>query len=267
MLNILCALHCEAKPLIQRFGLKQRQDDTPFPIFANESAQLAVCGIGKIAAAGAVGWLGAHSSERSAWLNIGIAGHAHHEIGHAALAHSITDASSSRRFYPDIVHFKGLPTLGITTVDQPAATYPDNDLVEMEASGFYQSSQKFSTVDLIHCLKIVSDNTRNPPEKIDKGFVYDLISQSLPAIEALIEQIRSLIPISPEIDSSAYRNQCNWSETEKHQLERLLVRWKAMEKEPPSTLHLNSSAKILKFLEHSLNELPLCFTPSTSKKK
>ncbi|ADI37524.1 putative uncharacterized protein [Waddlia chondrophila 2032/99] len=267
MLNILCALHCEAKPLIQHLRLRKLQESAPFPVYENEAMRLAVCGIGKIAAATATGWLGARENTCSAWLNIGVAGHADLPIGYQALALSVTDAGSSKRFYPDISLIKGLPMHGVTTVDKPSFSYPDKDLVDMEAAGFYQAAQRFATVDRIHCLKIVSDNAWHPTEKINKEFVRDLIGQSITKIESLIGQILALIPNPPAIDDSPYVALCHWTETEKHQLERLLIRWKAMEKSPPLCQHLKTSREIIQFLEHTLNQLPLCFTPSTTKKK
>lgn len=267
MLNILCALQCEAQPLISYLGLKQQRGSAPFPVYESETARLAVCGIGKVAAAMATGWLAAAKPEPSLWANIGVAGHIDLPIGQVCLAHSVTDCGTLRRFYPDISAIRGLPTIEVKTLDKPSFEYPQDALIEMEASGFYQAAQRFATVDRIHCLKVVSDNLQHPSEKINKGFVRKLIEQSLPKVENLLEQMRPLLPPISQIDCSPYLEQRRWTETERHQLERLLVRWNAVEGKPPGCQHLGTSREILKFLEHTLNRQPLCFTPSTSKKK
>lgn len=265
MLNILCALHCEAQPIIQRLGLKLSTQTTSFPVYENAQARLAISGIGKLSSAAAAGVLGATAKEESCWLNVGIAGHAHHEIGKGILAHKITDQGSRQRFYPEIASYNDFKTGCVTTVDSPIAHYPDDTLYEMEASGFFQTAQRFATVDRIQCFKVISDNKDKPPNKINKAFVQDLIQQSIDPIERLIEKMIALKTEPAAMDTSEFQKHCHWTQTELHQLERLLVRWKAMKIEVPDYQHLTDANTILTYLENTLNQQPLCFTPSTTK--
>ncbi len=228
MLNILCALHCEAKPLIQRFGLKQNTTFSLFPIFENEDIRLIVSGTGKIPAASAATFLGTLNKEPSAWLNIGIAGHPSKSLGSYAAAHSILDESSKKKYYPGIAHFSQFSSSAVTTVDQPQCNYPKECLYEMEAAGFFHAAQKFSTVEFIHSFKVVSDNLQSPANRLNKGLVQELIQTAIDPIESFIHQLQSLVPkISGIVDTAPYEKHCKWSQTELYQLIRLLTRWTA----------------------------------------
>lgn len=267
MLNILCALHCEANPITRSYRLKIKQSPTPYPIYEGDNIRLIVSGIGKLSAAGAAAYLGALHEAETSWLNIGIAGHREKEIGTCILAHKITDAGSNLHFYPEIASYHDFPSDCVTTVDQPINHYPEPTIYEMEASGFFHTAQRFATVDRIQCLKVISDNAESPTHKINKPFVQKLIHQSMDSIEKLIDRMLSLKPKASTIDTSPFQDHCHWTQTELHQLERLLIRWKAMEKEIPPFQHLSRSKEILLHLENTLNQQPLCFTPSTSKTK
>lgn len=267
MLNILCALNCEANPITRRYDLKKKSSCTPYPIFERDNIRLIISGIGKVSSAAAAAYLGALHNTETAWLNIGIAGHRQMKVGTSILAHKITDAATNQHFYPEIASYHDFRSDCMATLDQPINHYPEPCLYEMEASGFFQTAQRFSTVDQIQCFKVISDNEENPTQKINKPFVQELIHQSMDSIEKLINRMLSLKPESSILDTSSFQNHCHWTQTELHQLERLLVRWKAIGNEIPAYQHLTKPQTILSHLEKTLNQQPLCFTPSTLNKQ
>ena len=88
MINLVVALKAEARPLIRYYGLHDRHPDTAFPVYQGTGMTLIVSGPGKVAAASATAWLqdAVNREQRSAWLNIGIAGHAAYAVGDGFIA-------------------------------------------------------------------------------------------------------------------------------------------------------------------------------------
>ena len=87
-LNLMVALSCEAKPLIDFYGLKKRSS-SGFSLFCREAdhkysfdINLVVSGIGSQNMLPACAWLAAKTELGSCvWLNIGTAGHANLSLG------------------------------------------------------------------------------------------------------------------------------------------------------------------------------------------
>ena len=106
MINLVVALPAEARPLIKHYSLNRQQAHDAFPLYRNERMALVVCGPGKIAAATATTWLAEliPGKQRAAWLNIGVAGHATHDIGTGLLVNRISDHASNKSWYPPQVH-------------------------------------------------------------------------------------------------------------------------------------------------------------------
>jgi nucleoside phosphorylase len=104
MLLIHTALHAEARALIAHFNLKRRHDEHAFACYYHDNIHLVESGTGKTNAATSVGWLSAKiSAENSVWLNIGMAGHASHDIGELRLAHHIEDQAKGHHWSPPIL--------------------------------------------------------------------------------------------------------------------------------------------------------------------
>ena len=84
-LLMVIALASEAKPLIAHWQLDRYPESTTFPVFtsSDKTRWLIQCGVGKIAAATAVGFLAQLVKARrtDSWLNIGIAGSGAFELG------------------------------------------------------------------------------------------------------------------------------------------------------------------------------------------
>ena len=192
MIYIACALHCEAKPLVEFYKLKLDRTAV-YPIFSNEFMSLVVTGMGKLVTAAAISYLYAHSKEvkNAAWLNIGIAGHASHEVGTLLNIAKITDSNTGQNFYPARLYgVKGISSI-LTTVEQYNSFYPDGMTLDMEAAAFMSVVQKFTLLDMVQILKVVSDNQSHSTEEINKSFVSDIIQKNLDGIDETIQVLSS----------------------------------------------------------------------------
>lgn len=225
MLAFVTALPCEAKPLIARFELSRIS--SPFPLYRNKNIFLIVSGVGKIAAAIATTFLQTIVSSPTAYLNIGIAGHVTLPVGTAVMASQIIDSSTSYRFYPTFLQRPSCALYSLCSVDKPVTTFLDSYVYDMESSGFAQAASKFSFSELIHCYKVISDNTITPitfdPKKAE-----DLITMHLEEIRSITHMLLEDLQALPSIESpclTPWTNKVHFTETQKHQLKRLLERF------------------------------------------
>lgn len=234
MLFILCALSCEAKSLISHFHLKNVEEPTPFPLYQNESISLIVSGVGKLQTAAAIGYLQGVTSncQHAAWLNVGIAGHASFELGKGILAHQIIDRVNGRNYYPTFVVDRPVETATVWTVEKPEIEYNGNAVFDMEAAAFWSVASRFTTAELIHCYKIISDNRHSGTSYLTKEHVEKLVQAHLGSIETFLNSLQQLSQslINLELSSGElepFLKQWHFTSTQQFQLKRLLQRWKA----------------------------------------
>lgn len=233
MLFIVCALACEARSLISHFRLELIGNASPFPVYTSSSIGLIVTGVGKIQTASAVGYLQGLMGNRlhSAWLNVGIAGHASMPLGSGILAHQILDRSSGRSYYPTFVIDRPVKTASVWTVEQPETHYEGDGVYEMEAAAFWGAASRFTITELIHCYKIISDNSQSGAFYLTKGQVEELIQAHLISIETFIHSLQKLSHSLAVLDLSneevaPFLKQWHFTHTQQCQLKRLLQRWK-----------------------------------------
>lgn len=193
MLLIHTALHAEAIALIQHFGLKREHNEPVFACFSAKNICLVESGIGKINAAAAVAWLsGRLSVDNPVWLNIGIAGHATLQVGSLVRAQSIEDAATGKRWYPADMVAQGAADENLISIDRETADYADDHMMDMEASGFISAANRFTALELVQSLKIISDNHQNPARRYKAREIVTLISPHLPAITHVADQLCQL---------------------------------------------------------------------------
>ncbi|NKB70920.1 MAG: hypothetical protein GKR89_27940 [Candidatus Latescibacteria bacterium] len=262
MFNFVTALAAEARPLIQRYRLVKTEAD--WPLYQGDGLQLIVAGVGRLATAAATAYLAGRTPQRPlAWLNIGIAGHGVLAVGTPLLAHKITDAQT--------VHFPAFPfrppcaTDVVHTVDQPETGYADKIAYDMEAAAFWPTACRFASAELVHCLKIVSDNPTQPADRLDAAAVAELVAAKL----ELVDQLHTLItPLAQVLAPgrqdppfyAAARQRWRFSTAQQHQLRRLLFQWGAQSPEEnpwdraPAPLQSGSDA--LHFLRQRLAACP-----------
>jgi nucleoside phosphorylase len=233
MIHLICALQCEANPLIQHYQLKKLDASQSFSVYQNHECNLSltITGIGKLnAAAGAAyvhGFLKTLKSD--GWLNIGTAGHQSMEIGKAVLAHRIEDASTNNVWFPQLVFTPPCSTQNLKTLDNPSTAY-EEDLFDMEAAGFYATAIQFATSELIQSLKIISDNSQHPAEKLDKALLKKLVTENIEIIDQLINEMDQLsLELETLKTTPAYYEQCidhwHFTQYERNRLYKLLISW------------------------------------------
>lgn len=233
MIHIFCALPCEAQPIIQNFKLTELKQFDLFRIYQskNNEISLTITGIGKLNAASAVSYHHASLNTVSSdiWLNIGVAGHQNITIGEIRLANKITDEQTKLSWYPQIIFKAPCDSISLNTLDAPSTNYQEA-LFDMEASGFYQMSIRLGTAELVHCIKIISDNAEQPTSKINTDGVKKIIAAQMKIIEQIIDRLKPLsIELNTVISDSAYYSdfikQWHFTQSERIQLSRLLHQW------------------------------------------
>jgi len=190
-IHLVTALPAEAKPVSSRFGLERLQAACGFPVYRNRHISLVVSGVGKAnsAAAGALlqGLSGCPAN--AIWLNLGIAGHCDLPVGQAVLARSITDAASGASWQLPMEIDPPCPSVALETLDRPDFDYERSCAFDMEASGFYATALRFSPPQLVHCLKVISDNREQSGWGISGATVRRLIEGQLDLLEILMERL------------------------------------------------------------------------------
>ncbi|MBE0469449.1 MAG: hypothetical protein IBX55_08105 [Methyloprofundus sp.] len=221
------ALPCEAKPLIEHFKLKKELSVSAFTIYRSANITLTVTGLGKSAMAAGVGYTLAlfPAAALPVMLNIGIAGHKNSALGTVFSAQKIIDHDSSRNFYPQLVSSPPCATQLITTVSQAQLNYSTDTLYDMEASAFYETAIRFSSSELIQCIKIISDNEDHPSTQIKPAQVSAWLTKALPIIDSYYQQLGELASLVTPTDISEFNemiSQSRFSSNEKMQLHSLL---------------------------------------------
>ena len=193
---IVTALHCEAKPLIERYGLKKNLKSSAYEMFSSEGLTLCVSGIGKVKAACATTYILSLPREEGLpfVLNIGICGACEEaSVGDLFLVNKITDRATSKEHYPDQLLRSRIRERSIETFDSvvtdPSELLDPNALVDMEASGFYDAAARFVPPSKISCLKVVSDKLEAGVLSLNK--IEELVSENIEEIEVYIKLAQS----------------------------------------------------------------------------
>lgn len=191
MIDIFCALYGEAQPLITGLSLKKIPENTCFQEFCDieKRIRLVLTGVGGTVAATAAGYVFAKypAKEQDVLLNIGVC--AGKNPG-AYLCHKLTEESTGRTCYPDILYQHPFAEAEIITTAQPVTkerfaadgalrdlaagkavkkTAQKQILYDMEAASIYQAASYFLAPHQMQFIKIVSDRgveEKLLPEKI-----------------------------------------------------------------------------------------------------
>ncbi len=260
---IYVALPCEAKPLVKHFNLKKETTIQPFAVYLNKEVCLTVTGLGKSAMAAGVAYTQAlfAAINPPVLLNIGIAGHIDHTVGRLFLIDKITDVDSRKNYYPPLVFTPSCCSASIQTVSRPQLIYDPEHLCDMEASAFYETAVRFSTGELIHCLKVISDNELSPAENIQPKQVAALIAAHVAAIEALLTELSRLAKLitvqEPELFAQLLQRY-HFTASEQGQLKKQLSRWAALTETPIPGLDqslFRKGKEVLSWLDQHLSEI------------
>ena len=237
MINLLCALTCESKPIIKYFKLKHYSNASLYNTFINEnhSISLTVTGIGKYSSAGAVihTYMLLSSDKYDGWINFGIAGHSTLKLGTPIIANKIVDNASLNAWYPQILFDNNIRADTIITLDKPSSIYPEHGAIDMEASGFYEMASKIGSIELCHSIKIISDNDTLSYKKINSQLTEELIYRNIRTINELTVKIASLQsilkpPNQTQKDYEEIIRKWHFTTTQRLQLKKLLNRWNTL---------------------------------------
>lgn len=194
MLHLLIATHTEAKPLIDNFKLKKKKFDE-FSIYwsKNKNISLTITGIGKVNSASSVSYTASifNFEKNNIWLNIGICGHKHFKIGDIFLVNKTIDFASTKVWFPSINIDTKIKQASCMTLDKIKTKY-ENILFDMELSGIQQSALKFSSIEFVHSLKIVSDNEKVSQRCLNSKDIPKLIFNRMEEIEQFMINISIL---------------------------------------------------------------------------
>lgn len=240
MINLVTALHCEAQPLIKNWRLKKIKNTSVYPVYRADNINLVISGVGRLFSAAACAYLQAlNESENDysmspAWLNVGVAGHGSLERGTGLMAEKISDASSGSNYYPTFVFDIPVPSSPIITVDQPQTRFTQSSLYDMEAAGFFSSASRFSTAELIHSFKVVSDNEIQGIGDLNKELVSALINEQITNLQQVVEallEVQSVYGNSERVydQFTVLSRQYHFTVSQAAQLKRLLQRWHALQ--------------------------------------
>jgi len=230
---IYTALACEAKPLVEHFSLKKDVTVEPFAVYFNHDICLTTTGLGKSAMAAGVAYTQAlfASVEQPVMLNIGIAGHKDHPLGGLFLIDKIIDVDSQKSYYPSLAFTPPCPTGSIQTLSKPQLNYDQQHLCDMEASAFYETAVRFSSSELILCLKVISDNQLSPVENIQPKQVAAIIAAHLATVESLLAHTTALAELITTPEPRLFEQliqRYHFTVNERMQLKNQLSRWNAV---------------------------------------
>ncbi len=256
MLFFVIALKAEAQPIIKHFKLKLFKDKR-YNIYVSDDIALIVSGVGKINAAIATTYLAMlFPKDIKTFLNIGIAGHVDLKKGSSILAHKITDDGSKKALFPSIVFDLNILSKEVITVDKSRDCYLGDFVYDMESFAFFKAASKFSLVDLIHCLKIISDNKFLKIEQITLKVVEDLIFQNIKVIEKLVNILIKLakkVELKRDIIPSVLIENFHFTECEKYKIRDFLWRINSLNKNfliEKELGNFDNKKKLFSYLEH-----------------
>lgn len=217
MIYLFTAMFCEAQALIGHFHLKKDTAHTRFQFFSNEDAGvcLTITGTGSVAAAAAVAAVLTEygAGQGDFLLNVGscadvtgveLTGEKGDGLrtGGIFLCNKLTEETTGRTFYPDILYRHRFAEAQLITAARPFLTEgrePQQNgsggilLCDMEAASVYQAGAYFFGPHQMSFLKIVSD----------RGNLKDVTSEEISRrIAAYIADIagyvKTLIAVSKE---------------------------------------------------------------------
>lgn len=267
-LNFVVALSAEAHPLIGYYKLRRLHNISAFEVYENENVRLIVSGMGKINAAVATAYLAGlvNTGAPQVWLNVGIAGGNAASLGDLVMINSITDTETRKTYYPSICFDSSLPQTAIKTVSNPDVKYRQDTLFDMEAAGFFIAASRFAPVELVHCCKIISDNSDQAVDTVNKGAVIGMVQSALGKVELIAGKVMELakdIESNMRVESTIrqFLEKYHFTESQKHTLRLYLQNWIALSDETDidcgDLLKAKDARSVLNTLQQILNAMPV----------
>lgn len=195
MIFLVTALSHEAGPLIRHFHLSKAEGS--LPVFSGEEITLIETGSGPLSAAAVTAAVLARSAVQPAdfLINLGIAAGLHQEAkGSMVLIHRLSDLSSGRDYYPDILaaslHEEARLFTGSTVYEDGTDSLPafsGSAVYDMEGAAIFHAASLFLAPHQMRFLKVISDAGKELPSSAD---IRAMIEAVLPQLEAEIEAMK-----------------------------------------------------------------------------
>ena len=271
--NFIVALPSEAAPLIDALELRRCNRARGVKLYRRDKYRLVISGVGKIAAATAVGYIAGSepADTRHIWLNIGIAGHATLPKGSVGIAHRIIDQATGQTYYPSIAVRAPCASYSLVCYDAPSTTYADEAMCDMESSGFFTAAYRFSSVEFIHSIKIISDNSASDIAALNRTAISEMIEAHVTLIESFAELLGSIaathLATVNALPLDTLLARWHFTATQQSQLRDIASRWALVRAEhrwPGDALaHCTSSREVIAYLGAAIDQTPLKLRGST----
>ena len=248
-LTLVTAMAAEARPLQRHYRLNQVAANIWQGSGDRAGMRLLLTGMGAARAAATIRDCGGDS--HGAWLNVGIAWHKRLEPGAPALAHSIHDGE--RSWFPQMTFAPPCACDELFTVKRALPDYQRQGLVDMEAAGFYQQAVKGSTAELVHCLKVVSDNPSRPVTAAEaRARAEGWIQDAMPVIDRVCQELLRLSDALASREAAAeLPAKMRATVSERRELRLRLRQWRhLLQGQPPP--QADSAAELLAKLRQGL---------------
>ncbi|MGN0506064.1 MAG: spore photoproduct lyase family protein [Lachnospiraceae bacterium] len=211
MITIITALYAEAKPFIECFALKRNTSEPLLTLFEGEEIRILITGVGPMAACMAVTrCFTLFPPERTDLVaNVGLAGYVTSAdtrsaaIGSCYLALKLTECSTERTFYPDLLYPNSFAKAQVMTasavVTESSARSADSLplLADMEAAAVYQAALPYLSTERMFFFKIVSDETAAKQQACSSVRPEALIVPHAASISDFLTQVQTYIANEP----------------------------------------------------------------------
>jgi len=215
--------------LVQWFGLKKALDVHPFAVFFGQDLCLAVTGCGKAAMAAGIAYTQALfcAGFNPVMLNVGIAGHCHQPLGTLFLVDKATDIDSGKSHFPPLAFTPKCPTENLQTSSKPQLAYQTPCLYDMEATAFFATACRFTSSELAHSLKVVSDNQDQTAVAVNAKQASALVAANAGMVEATLGQLSGLqaaLPVAEDPQWQELSQRYRLTASQQRQVKQLLAR-------------------------------------------
>ncbi len=226
---ILTAFAAESRSLCQHFGLRRRQDCSPWVVYASTDGHVVLLelGVGALKAATCMGMLSEYcrAFPHVMLLNIGSAGSSEYEMNTLLSVQQLCYAATGQSAYIRPVQGVGLQATCCLTVTQETTDYPSSGVVDMEATALVLAAEQFATREQWTVLKLVTDTPTSPPVR-DKSKIQQAFKQQLTVIEQVVKQLitvsHDLCHDMPTSLLTEWRPQIHMTSTQQSQFNALL---------------------------------------------
>ncbi len=189
MLNIVTAFAGEAAPIIEELGLQSVRAKAGHRVYEGQGIRLGIGGMGHDRARHITGHLlSLEQTERTGWLNIGIAGTADWKVGTMVVARSVSEYPVGRTWKLNTRTGVALPSAAIRSVKDIEQQYDPGFVYEMEASGVL-SALPVTLHDRVCCIKLISDGPDHPAHTLTRVMIRTLIQEAKDDILRCVNQI------------------------------------------------------------------------------